>query len=105
MSAFALVTSDEEPRDLGDLARGIQWATLIVDTALPLNGRQVVRGDGAFEVEADVTEAAALAADRTALRAAAFGIVLHATTEHRYTARPAVLAALIDGRMPPVEES
>jgi hypothetical protein len=94
MSTFALVTDDEEPRDLGDLARAIQWAELVVNTALPPKGGMTLEGTPSLE-----------AADRAAFRAVAFAGVLRATTEHRYTARPAVLEALMDGRMPPVEES
>lgn len=79
MSGTFKFTADEEPRELGDLARSIQWAELVVNAALP---------------------PAVRAADRAALRAVAFGTVLRAMTEHTYTARPSDLEALMDGRMP-----
>lgn len=95
MSTFALV-SGEESRELGSLARAIQWAELTVNAALPLHGAP----RGATPESQDK-----IIADRAALRAVAFAGVLRAMTEHDYTATPSVLEALMDGRMPPVEES
>jgi hypothetical protein len=79
-------------RDLGDLARGIEWAALLVNAALPLNESRTPEG-----------VPTAVAADRAAFRAVAFASVLHAMIPlNAYTATPAVLEALIEGRMPPV---
>jgi hypothetical protein len=80
-------------RDLGDLARSIRWAELVVNAALPL--------DESLTLQGVPTPGAA---DRAALRVVAFAGVQRAMTEHRYTVRPSVLEALIDGHMPPVEE-
>jgi hypothetical protein len=85
MSAFQII-SDEDSRDLGSLARQIQWAELIVNAALPPGE------DGDRR------------SDRATFRAIAFEGVLRAMTEHEYTARPAALEALMDGRMPPLED-
>jgi hypothetical protein len=80
-----------QPADLGDLARSIQWAELVVNAALPLDERRTLEGIPA-----------AKAADRAALRAVAFAGVLRELFRYEYATRPGVLEALTEGRMPPV---
>jgi hypothetical protein len=88
-----MTAAEEQPGDVGDLARCVQWAELVVNAALPRDDSLTLEGIQPPR-----------AADRAALRAIAFASVLRELTRYVYTARPSSLEALAEGRMPPVED-
>jgi len=101
MSTFLIETQDDESSDLGDLARTVQLAALVVNAALPLEVPPAVPRKDRIPVAVQAAEE-----DCVNLRAEAFSQVLAELTANEYTARPADLADLLAGRVPsPQEES
>lgn len=93
MSTTGIVA--EEARDIGDLARAVQWAGLLVDAAMPLDvPLPPVRPDKR------IASAEAVEADRAQMRTEAFAQVLAQLIEGGWTARPSDLERLIGRQMP-----
>jgi hypothetical protein len=93
MSAIRVVT--EDPRDMGYMARAIQWAHLLVDAAIPLDSPVPDVRPGTVPAGIDLVEQ-----DRAGFRLEAFGQVLAQLIEGGWTARPDDLELLIGGHMP-----
>lgn len=81
--------------DIGDLARAVQWAGLIVDAAIPLDAPLP-----SVSQDRRVASAEAVESDRIQLRTEAFAQLLAQLIEGGWTARPSDLERLIDGQMP-----
>jgi hypothetical protein len=92
MAKFPIVGS--EVQDLGELARSLRMARVVVNAALPLQGLEQEAGDGPDWL-ADLRYK-----DQLNLRAIAFRAVLRELDQFEYTARPSDLEALIEGRVP-----
>jgi hypothetical protein len=93
MSTISVIA--EDARDLGDMARAIQWAQLLVDAALPLDPPAPDVRPGTVPVRIEVVEE-----DRTGFRLEAFSQVLAQLIEGGWTARPSDLDRLVNGQMP-----
>jgi len=93
MSTISIIA--EDARDLGDMARAIQWAQLLVDAALPLDTPPVIPAPGVVPAGIDLVEQ-----DRAGFRLEAFSQVLDRLIEGGWTARPSDLDRLVNGRMP-----
>ena len=93
MSTIEIVA--EDARDMGDMARAIQWAQLLVDAALPLDTAPVTPAPGVMPAGIDLVEQ-----DRAGFRLEAFSQVLAQLIEGGWTARPSDLDRLIHGHMP-----
>ena len=93
MSTISIVA--EDTRDMGDMARAIQWAQLLVNAALPLDTAPVTPAPGVVPAGIEVTEQ-----DRAGFRLEAFSQVLDRLIEGGWTARPSDLDRLINGQMP-----
>lgn len=86
---------DEQPLDVGSLARNVHLAMLIINAAIPLH----VEPPGDDPVTLAMREATA--ADRSHLRALAFGAVLTELTDYDYQAGFSDLDCLARGELPP----
>lgn len=80
-----------KPRYLADIAHEVSWAALIVDAALPLYGSPV---------SPETVTPREQAADRSQLRAIAFGQVLAELMDTEFVAGTADTDRLLQGAMP-----